>query len=328
MDFRLSDEQRAIAELAADIFVKDDQAPSPAWEVLRDAGFLQLLVPEEQGGVGLGQVELGLVLVEQGRGLVTVPLWRHALGALALALSGRPLKADARVALAVNSDVEAKQSDAGWSLHGVVVALPGMAGASKAVIPGRRDGAVRLFEIDLPCSGLSQEDGVLTDGEPASNLTLQGVAAHQLELDGEWLRARVAACVAALSVGVARAALERTAAYVSARQQFGRPIGSFQAVAQRLADAFTDVEVAQTLSIELAWKIDADARLGNSVEVAGYWANQCSHRVAHAAMHLHGGIGADTSYPIHRVLLMSRALELVLGGSRRQIARIGDRLAA
>jgi alkylation response protein AidB-like acyl-CoA dehydrogenase len=322
MDYRISDEQRAIADLATDLFAGDGAAP-PAWRVLEEAGLPQLLVPEAQGGVGLGQVELALVLIEQGRGLVTTPLWRHAVGALAL---GGRVAAGERLALAVESDAHAERSGEGWTLRGTVQAVPGAEDATRAVVPARFGDGIGLFEIDL--QGASHIEGVLTDGEPARDLILDGAPAHFLDLDGAWLRARAAACLAALSVGVARGAVERTAAYVTARHQFDRPIGSFQAVAQRMADAFTDVEVAQTLAMELAWRIDAGAELGHAVDVATYWANQCSHRVAHAAMHLHGGIGADTSYPIHRVLLMSRALEITLGGAHRQIARIGERLAA
>ncbi|WP_298668098.1 acyl-CoA dehydrogenase family protein [uncultured Sphingomonas sp.] len=325
MDFRISDEQRAIADLAADIFAGDGDAP-PAWGVLAEAGLPQLLVPEAHGGVGLGQIELSLMLIEQGRGLVASSLWRHAVAALALA--GTAMDDMGRLTLAIESDAVATRSGAGWRLQGMVLAVPDAAEASRVVVPALVEGTIALFAVDPDAAGVVRRDGILTDGEVASDLIFSDASAQSLGLDGGWLRARAAACVSALAVGVARGAVERTAAYVGARQQFGRPIGSFQAVAQRLADCFTDVEVAQTLALELAWRIDTGAEPGNIVEVATYWANQCSHRVAHAAMHLHGGVGADTSYPIHRVLLMSRALELMLGGSRRQIARIGERLAA
>lgn len=323
MDVRISDEQRAIADLASNIFAGDGEA-APDWTVLADAGLPQLLVPDAQGGVGLGQVELALVLIEQGKGLNTTPLWRHAVAALALG----DASSVARLALAVDGNVAAGETNEGWRLRGETLAVPGVRGATRIVLPAATGTGERLFVIDSDAQGLSLREGVLTDGEAAADLMLKDVAATPLDLDGAWLRARAAACVSALAAGVGRGAVERTAAYVGTRHQFDRPIGSFQAVAQRMADAFTDVEVAQTLAMELAWKIDAGVEPGNSVELATYWANQCSHRVAHTAMHLHGGIGADVSYPIHRVLLISRALEMILGGSRRQIARIGERLAA
>lgn len=321
MDFRLSDEQEAIAGLAADLFAGDGDAP-PAWQQLEDAGLTQLLLPAAQGGSELGMVELALVLIEQGRGLVTVPLWRSALAALAMGTAERA------PALATEAMVAATRTEQGWQLRGRVVAVPGLAGASSLVLTARDGDRDAVFVLDPQAPGVTRTNGVLTDGEAANDLVLDDVPGRELAVGPAWLHARVAACVSALTVGVARGALERTAAYVGTRQQFGRPIGSFQAVAQRLADAFSDVEVAQTLAIELAWTIDVGAEIGSTADVTAYWAAQCGHRVAHAAMHLHGGIGADTSYPIHRVLLQSRALELVLGGARRQIARIGERLAA
>jgi alkylation response protein AidB-like acyl-CoA dehydrogenase len=319
MDVRISEEQRAIADLAASIFAGDGET-APDWSVLADAGLPALLVPETDGGIGLGQLELTLVLIEQGRGLVAAPLWRRALAALAL----KDGAASATIALA--GDAVATPSGAGWTVNGEALAVPGVDMSDRLVLAANVDGKARLFVVDL--AGLERREGVLTDHDRACDLILREIPAMALELDGAWLHIRAAACVAALTAGVARGAIERTAAYVGARQQFGRPIGSFQAVAQRLADSFTDVEVTQTLAMELAWKIDAGADIGNTAEVASYWASQCAHRVAHAAMHLHGGMGADTSYPIHRVLLMSRRLELELGGARRQVARIGERLAA
>ena len=320
MDFRLNDDQRAIADLAASLF--GDTAPS--WATLVEAGLPALLVPEDACGVGLGYVEMALVLIAQGRGLATMPLWRHALAAQAL---GGAVD-DERLALAVQSDAIVRRDGNDWRLDGRVVAVPGVTEARRLVLPARSDGDVRLFAVTLDDPLVRRTHGVLTDGEGAGDVTFDGAAASPLDRDGAWLQVRAASCLAALAVGVARGAIERTADYVSTRHQFDRPIGSFQAVSQRLADAFTDVEVAETLSFELAWRIDAGLDADRSADVATYWANQCSHRVAHAAMHLHGGIGADTSYPIHRVLLASRSLEVQLGGARRQIARIGARLAA
>lgn len=327
MDFQLSDEQRAIADLAADLFAGDGAAP-PSWATLVEAGLPSLLVPEDRGGVGLGQVELALVLCAQGRGLIAAPLWRHALAAQAVALAGLPVSDGIRLTLTLDGAIAVRNADGDVRLDGQAKAVAGVADASHLIVPVGHGDDAQLHVVALDDAGMTRVDGVLTDGEPASDLVLDGVRATPLGLDAAWLRPRAAACLAALAVGVARGAVERTAAYVGTRHQFGRAIGSFQAVAQRMADAFTDVEVAHTLLFELAWRIDAGAPIGSSADVATYWANQCSHRVAHAAMHLHGGIGADVSYPIHRVLLMSRALEMMLGGSRRQLARIGERLAA
>lgn len=311
MNFTFSDDQRAIQDMAAAMFAGDGGSP-PTWEALSDAGLPGLLLPEDRGGVGLGLVELALVLIEQGRGFVASPLWRHAVAALALGTGA------GRSTVAIDGSVIVYRDRLSGTLRTVV----GAEEADRVVLAV--DGAV--FAVEL--SGVARVDGVLTDGQAAADLVLDGTAAIRLPHEADWLRTRAAACLAALTVGVARGAMERTARYVGQREQFGRAIGSFQAVAQRLADAFTDVEVAHTLAFELAWKLDAGVPLDGAAEVATYWANQCAHRVAHTAMHLHGGIGADTGYPIHRGLMLARALELELGGSRRQLAVLGTRLAA
>lgn len=323
MDWQLSDEQTAIADLAADIFAGDGDAP-PAWAVLADAGLPTLLLPEDKGSAGLGMVELALVLIGEGRGLLAGPLWRHALAAAALG----EVRADARLTLAVSGDVTATQGDGGWTLDGAAYAVPGLEEATQIVLAATTPEGERLFAVDLAGQGQTRCDGTFTDNSAASDIAFVDAPARLLDHDGEWLRARAAVCLAALTIGVARGANDRTAAYVGTRQQFGRPIGSFQAVAQRLADSFTDVEVAQTLAMELAWFIDAGRPLEHRVETTTHWANQCAHRVAHAAMHLHGGVGADVSFPIHRVLLLCRGLEMQLGGAHRQLAIIGKELAA
>lgn len=311
MDYRFDDDQRAIAEMAAGVFAGDGATP-PTWDRLEEAGLPLLLLPEAQGGVGLGFVELALVLIEQGRGFVASPLWRHALAALALG------DGSGRLTLALDGSVTV----AGDRLSGTVPAVVAASEADRLVLAAEGG----LYAVEL--AGVALSEGTLTDGQPAADLTLDDTLATRLPHDAGWLRDRAAACLAALAVGVARGAMERTAAYVGERRQFDRPIGSFQAVAQRLADAFTDVEVAQTLAFELAWKLDSGIPLDGAAEVATYWANQCGHRVSHTAMHLHGGIGADTSYPIHRALMLARGLEIELGGAHRQLATLGERLAA
>ena len=317
MNLTLEPEQQAIADLAARLF-----AGKAGWDALVEAGFPALLLPAERGGSGLGFVELALILVEQGRARQPAPLWRHAVAAHAAATAGIDLPAGARLTLALDASLVAASD----RLSGLVPVLATAATSSHAVLAT----ADAAWLVALDAAGFAQQPGTLTNGEPASALTLTAAPARRLALPGngaDWLRARAALCLVALQLGVAAGALAETARYVTQREQFGRPIGSFQAVGHRAADGFTDIEVVRTLMLELAWKLDAGVAPGTSADIALYWANQCSHRVAHTATHLHGGMGADISYPIHQALLWARALELELGGAARQLARIGDRLA-
>ena len=116
----------------------------------------------------------------------------------------------------------------------------------------------------------------------------------------------------AMQAGVIERALELTAEYARNRVQFGRPIGSFQAVAQRLADAYIDVEAVWLTMWQAAWLLasgaegDAAARGGAAVATAKFWAAEAGHRVAHTAVHVHGGLGIDMSYPVHRYFVAAK----------------------
>ncbi|MFC0306580.1 acyl-CoA dehydrogenase family protein, partial [Rhizorhabdus histidinilytica] len=139
-------------------------------------------------------------------------------------------------------------------------------------------------------------------------------------------RAQVA--LALRQVGVAAEALRRTADYSSGRIQFGKPLGSMQAVQQRAADAFIDVEAMRSTALLAAWQIDAGRVQPADIAAAKYWAAIGGHRVVHAAQHLHGGIGADITYPIHRYFLTATAIGEALGGAAPMLAAIGDAVAS
>jgi alkylation response protein AidB-like acyl-CoA dehydrogenase len=118
-----------------------------------------------------------------------------------------------------------------------------------------------------------------------------------------------------------------TAEYTTQRQQFDRPIATFQAVSQRAADAYIDVETVRLATWAAAWRLANDVPAAREAVIAKYWAAEAGHRVVYAAQHLHGGIGFDVDYPLHRYYLWSRQIELTLGGASQQIARLGAELA-
>jgi alkylation response protein AidB-like acyl-CoA dehydrogenase len=142
-------------------------------------------------------------------------------------------------------------------------------------------------------------------------------------------RATVGAC--AVELGIAQRQLEMTAEHVVRRKQFGKPIGAFQAVAQRAADMYIDVEALRLVTWQAASWIDDGARSpvekSTAVATAAYWASEAGARVAAAAQHLHGGIGFDRGYPLYRYFLAAKRLELELGGANRALARLGATLA-
>ena len=140
-------------------------------------------------------------------------------------------------------------------------------------------------------------------------------------------RLNLAAC--AERCGIVDEALRRTAEYTAEREQFDRKIGSFQAVAQRLADGYIDAQ-GLTLTDDDAGRLVAVGGLdaAQAIDTAKFWAGQAGHRVAHTAIHVHGGVGLDTSHPVHRYFLRAKQNEYALAGEPAVLARLGDRIAA
>lgn len=368
MDFELTDDQQALRALAARIL--DDASGDDAlrafavsgraydetlWKTLADSGLLGLSVSESGGGMGLGLIDLGLVLEEQGRTLAPVPLTAAiAMAAWAIDAHGgenhkgwlpRILSGEAIVTAAIEElggvdpcrpATRAIPDGNGWRLTGAKVAVPYGAEAQAMLVTARTDAGPALFLIE-PGDGVRIEPQQSTSGEPQAMVTFEDMV-----LDGEAMLGtsdKGAAIVAALvgrgqvalalrQVGVAAEALRRTAAYSSGRLQFGKPLGSMQAVQQRAADAFIDVEAMRSTALLAAWQIDQGAAQPAEVATAKYWAAMGGHRVVHTAQHLHGGMGADVTYPIHRYFLTATQIAETLGGAAPMLAAIGDVVAS
>ncbi|MBW1884734.1 MAG: acyl-CoA dehydrogenase, partial [Deltaproteobacteria bacterium] len=136
-----------------------------------------------------------------------------------------------------------------------------------------------------------------------------------------------ATALSALAVGVCDEALRQTAVYTGERKQFGKLIGSFQGVSMRAADAYIDVQAMRSTMWEAAWRIDNGHSGEKEAAIAKWWACRGGHRVTHTTQHLHGGIGADIDYPIHRFFLRLKHLAYTLGGASEQLAQLGALIA-
>jgi 3-oxocholest-4-en-26-oyl-CoA dehydrogenase beta subunit len=351
VDFSLTEEQEAIRDLAGRIFgdratverVRQveggtDRVDRELWSELAAAGLLGVLVPEEAGGAGLGVVELCLLLEQQGRRVAPVPVLWHALAAGALARFGTPADGEVlTVALAEWGDadpgrtsVRATPDDDGWRLDGSKPVVPAAHLAGRVLVPAAADrGEVVVALVDPRGPGVDLVRSEATNREVVSELVLNGAPAEALGgaevLD--WLVPRALLGICALQLGVAEEALRLTAEYTSQREQFGRPLSTNQGVALRAADAYIDVEAMRVTTLLAAWRLDRDGEAPAEVEVAKWWASEGGNRVVHATQHLHGGMGADVDYPIHRYFLWGKQLEVTLGGGGAWLARLGDRLA-
>jgi alkylation response protein AidB-like acyl-CoA dehydrogenase len=335
-----------------------DAVDRELWRALAGADLLGLAVPEEYGGGGYGLMELCLLLEAQGTVVAPVPLWATlVLGALPLARFGHPAQQGRWLPGVVSGEVmltaaltgsahsvrglpsiEATPHVGGWVLSGVELAVPQAHLAGCILVPARSpDGGVLIALVDPRSPGVSLERAVTTNREVHPHLHLDHVSvladdvmagpnAGQAVVDDMLVAATIALC--ALQVGVCEAALRQTAAYLNQREQFGRPLSTFQGTMLRAADGAIDIEAMRVTQLNAAWLFDS-GRDATAAACVGKWqASERGQRTVHATQHLHGGMGADITYPIHRYFLWGKQIELLLGGPSRQLSRLGAQIAA
>ncbi len=336
----------------------DDMVDRELWAALSAADLLGLAVPEAHGGAGYGLTELCLLLQAQGNVVAPVPLWATlVLGALPLAQFGSPelqarwlpgvVAGDVMLTAALNGvamgvhgvpPVTATAVGDGWVLNGTELAVPQAHLAQRIVVPAHTaDEEIVLLLVDPQAPGVSLERTVTTNREihPHLHLTDVAVPAGDVLVDPTSARAALETLVmaataglCALQVGVCESALRQTALYLNQRNQFGRPLSSFQGTMLRAADAAIDIEAMRVTLWNATWLFDTGRDATDAVQVAKWQASERGQRTVHATQHLHGGMGADITYPIHRYFLWGKQLELLLGGPSLQLARIGAGIAA
>jgi 3-oxocholest-4-en-26-oyl-CoA dehydrogenase beta subunit len=346
---------RVTAERLREIEAGRNRFDPLLWSELAKAGVLSAALPEAAGGAGLGLLEQCSVLLEIGRTVAPVPyLASIVLGASVIAEFGgaghRWASAAARgeliiaVALAEEEPgnpavpvTTARQADGGWQLTGTKTTVLAGQSAGLFLVPASTAAGVALFAVEPGDPGVSVRAQEVTGGDGTALLELSAASIPDDRVLGGiaagpgivgWLTARATIGLCALQLGVAERALELTAAYARTREQFGKPIGSFQAVAQRLADGYIDIEGMRLTMWQAAWRAAEGLPCDTEVATAKFWAADGGHRVAHSAVHIHGGVGIDTDGDIHRYFAAAKHNEFALGGATAQLRQIGTALAA
>ena len=358
MDFSFSEEQQEIQKLAAQILgdkvtherLKEVEA-SPEWfdrdlwAELAKAGLVGIALPEDVGGGGFGILEAALVLEEIGRTVAPVPYFATVvLGALPIAEFGNdeqrrrllPGVAEGETILTaalaedLNPDPTSPTTTAkGGRLTGAKMLVPAAHLATTIIVPT----ANGVFLVDPKSSGVELERLLTTSGEPQFKVTLDNAEGEPLGDNEqgpaivEWIVQRATAALCAIQLGVCEQALKMTAEYTSTREQFERPLAAFQAVAQRAADAYIDTEGVRLTAWQAVWRLAEGLPAADELAVAKFWASEGGQRVVHAAQHLHGGIGVDVDYPLHRYFLWAKECELTLGSATPQLVKLGKSLA-
>jgi alkylation response protein AidB-like acyl-CoA dehydrogenase len=313
-------------------------------------------VREEYGGSGYGFGEVSVLLEEAGRAAAPVPLWASiVLGALPVERFGseslrarllRPAVAGETVLTAAlvepGTDAAHPATTAtpaeggGWVLNGTKTCVPAGTVADFIIVSARMGEEIGLFVVGRDSPGVTLTPLATTTGVPEAHLELQDAMVGEGDvLVGEdegrgaldWLLLRATSGLCSLMAGTCQAALALTAKYAVTRKQFDRAIATFQAVGQRAADAYVDTEAISLTSRQAMWRLASDLPAEEQVAIAKFWAAEGGQRVVHAAQHIHGGIGVDRSYPLHRYFLAAKQLELTLGGATANLLRLGAIMA-
>jgi len=341
-----------------------DRVDRELWAELAKADLLGLALPAAQGGGDFGMVEVCLLLEAQGNVVAPIPLWATlVLGALPVAEFGSASLQAALLPGVVAGDVlltaaladvandiavggEGRPAvtgtpavDGGLTLSGTAFAVPYAHVATRALVPVATEAGTVVAAVDPTAAGVTLERAVTTNREVHPHLHLDGVVVDGDDLlaggDGsrgtavlDWMLQRAWTGMCALQVGITEAAVAQTAEYLNTRQQFGLPLATFQATKMRAADAAIDTEAVRVTTWQAAWRLDNGLDAERAVNVASWFAAESGQRVVFATQHLHGGMGADITYPIHRYFLWGKQIELLLGSPSAQLARLGRQVAA
>jgi alkylation response protein AidB-like acyl-CoA dehydrogenase len=361
VDFNLDETQSDLRGLAAEVLgreaatarveahEKSGQAyDGGAWKALAQAGLLGACLPGEAGGAGLGTVEMAVILREAGARVAPVPLLSSLVTALTIGKYGSAAQKQALAPLAEGEivltaalrqpgsarladapSVTARQADGGFLLDGRTSVVPYAAEASRVLVPARVEGGhVALFLVDPQAAAVdavpastAEPCGVLTFtatpaeplGEPNAGTTAAGLR-----------RFGLAGIVATASGGLA-GALDLTTAHIKARRQFGRALAEFQAVTMQIADVYIAKRALDATMWSGAWRVDRglDDEAELDLSVAAYTTADTALRALYTCQHLHGGLGLDVTYPLHRYFAQGKHCAHLLGGLEAQLDTIG-----
>ncbi|WP_415949371.1 acyl-CoA dehydrogenase family protein [Streptomyces sp. KLOTTS4A1] len=352
---RLTEEQEELRSAVRSLLVRHEGAA--AWRPLAEQiGVAQLAVPEEYGGAGYGAREVHVVMEELGRALSPVPYLGSAVLAVQALLAADDKAACARLLprlaegravgalawaeggswdpAAIRAEASPGTGGGAWRVSGAKEHVLDGAEADVLLVAARTAGGVSLFEVPVDGKGVRREALVTMDATRA--LARLGFDAAEARLVGTEGAGGAALCrvldlacaaLAAEQVGAAERCLEMTVAHARDRVQFGRPIGSFQAVKHRLADAYVLVESARSAALGAAFAADEDAaELTRRAAVAKSACSQAFSAVAGDMIQLHGGIGITWEHDAHRYFKRAHGASRLLGSPGWHRARLSAEL--
>lgn len=330
--------------------------PRDAWRALAEAGLSGIGLPVEVGGGGLGFCETLAVVEQVAKCAAPLPAYATlVIGAAPIAEFGSDVQRQRWLpgvvdgslvltgALTGEHDVPgpvltATSTGTGLVASGTAWYVP-FGGDADAVVATLRlpDGDDVLAVLSIDDERIETEALASMSGEPQAILRFSDVpVGDDAILPGSvgcggaasrWSRDRAIAATCVAQAGTCAGALALTAGYVSSREQFGVKLATLQAVSQRAADAWIDTETVRLTAWAAAWRLAESLDASEELTVAKFFTAEAAQRVVAAAQHLHGGIGMDLDYPVHRYFRWAKTHELRLGGGSRHLAALGRALA-
>jgi alkylation response protein AidB-like acyl-CoA dehydrogenase len=341
----------------AKVDVEYDHFDPTLWQALATAGLLGLAIDEAFGGMAYGFETLCLLVEEVGRSAAAVPAIPVLVNAALVLQQFGSEEQQARLlpgvadgshllsAAMVEPDNEnaarpasraSQAPDSSWLVSGVKHCVPLANRARRVLLSARSEQGLVVFLLDPGAEAVLLSRQQVTAGEPQYRLQFDqvAIAARDVVAVGERAETLVSlqlqqsrAAICAMTVGLTDRMMRMTAQYTSQREQFGRPIATFQAVAHRAADCYIDIECLRLVTQQAVALLQQGGDAREAVQVAKIWCGDVAHRLSQSAQHLHGGIGVDRDYPLFRYCLWARQLELSLGGSAMLKAELGVAIA-
>jgi alkylation response protein AidB-like acyl-CoA dehydrogenase len=339
MNFNLDGDQTGLQGLAADLLSKEARTErleaheksgaaydTALWKAFAQAGLLGATLPESVGGAGLGAIEYAIILRELGRHVAPIPVFASLTAAAAIVAHG----SEAQIAaLAPLVDGDILLTVAPRSL-GAITAEDGRLTGVATFVPYATEASVILVAAGADVYLVKPADAQITPqpsatSEPLSRVELDGTPGELLAGAGDTLRDHVTAGSLAITSGVIDGALRLTTDYVKTREQFGRKLAEFQAVTMQIGDVYI-AKVALDVALWAGvWRLaNGLPDTGEVLAVGALNATDGVVKALYTCQHLHGGMGMDVTYPLHRYFAWTKHFSHVLGGVQTQLDALGD----
>ncbi|MFC9766844.1 acyl-CoA dehydrogenase family protein [Rhodococcus jostii] len=345
MDFTRDETQEAVAQVAAGLLARDldDDA---LWAAFADADLLTLALPERLGGEGLSVTDVGALLTEVGRKAARVPaLATLGFGVLPIVALGDDAQQDALLtgladgrtftaALAepgaqfpARPSVTAVADGNGYSVTGRVLAVPFAERAHRILVP--TDTGVVL--VDPGADGVTLTPTPSASGSPEFAITFDGARGELLAAGDDAVQTlyRIAlASIGAVADGLLSGATVLAGEHLATRHQFGKPLATFQAVSQQIADVYVTSRTLHVSALAASWRVSEGLDAQDDLDVMAYWIAAEVPAAMQVLHHLHGGIGVDVTYPLHRYYSTAKDLARLVGGASYRLDLVGARCSS